>query len=261
MGHSASGTDIANQISNVSQLPLIVCEKYACILPAEPSSSTITLPEISEFILENRSVKFTNGHVETNVDSVIFCTGYMYSYPFLKSLWPPVVSDGNRVQNIYQQIFYHPIPTLSFIGLPQRIIPLPVSEGQSALIARIFSGRLSLPSEAHMQSWEEEYLDQTGEGKVFHNLAFPLDATYINMLHNRSASAVTRIGLENDGKGKLPPYWGEKEQWVRERFPLIKEASLKLGAERHKVTTLEELGFDFKEWKKGNEVNVAEPRL
>lgn len=213
----------------------------------------VARPQISELIVQERTVVFEDGQIEKDVDSIIFCTGYMYSFPFSSHLSPPLVTNGNRTRNLYQQIFYHPSPTLSFIGLPQRIVPLPVSECQSAVIARIYSGRLSLPSESKMRAWEDSLVSEKGDSKSFHTLAFPLDAQYINFLHDWALSAQPEAKLGNDGKGKIPPYWGAEQQWVRERFPLIKLASRALGEDRFRITSLGELGFDYEEWKKENE--------
>jgi hypothetical protein len=207
------------------------------------------VPEIAEFIVQDRAVRFVDGHIEKDVDCVIFCTGYMYSFPFLSSLQPPVVGTGERTQNLYQQIFYHPIPSLSFIGLPQRIVPFPVSEAQASIIARVLSQRLALPSPREMKAWEDTLIEEKGSGKSFHILAFPLDAAYINYLHDWALKASKNARLRNGGVGKIPPYWGEQQQWIRQRFPLIKIASRKLGADRHRVTSLQELGFDFERWK------------
>lgn len=261
VGNSASGIDLSAQISTVSQRPLLISEKEgkstSIIPPIDDNPATELVPEIEEFIIESRSVRFANGRVEHNIDNVVFCTGYMYSFPFLASLEPKIVSTGERTQNLYQQIFYHPIPTLSFIGLPQRIVPLPVSEAQGAAIARVLSGRLTLPSQAIMKAWEEDLITAKGAGKGFHTLAFPLDAKYINYLHDWSLEALPKPELANGGKGKIPPYWGEEKQWVRESFPLIKVASRNLGPERHKITSLKELGFDFEQSKAEKSVDAA----
>jgi len=248
VGHSASGLDLANQISLVSIQPLIISERAESVLSLDNTGIKKYLPEIKELIVENRSVRFANGHIENKVDFIVFCTGYMYSYPFLTTLSPPVVSNGARVQNLYQHIFYYPRPTLSFLGLPKRIVPFPVSEAQVAYVARILSGRLQLPSNIEMKNWEEALLANTGE-KGFHTMGFPLDASYINELHALSMSALLRPELSNEGKGKITPYWGVEEQWTRERFLLIKQASMKLGAKRREITNLKDLGFDFEEWK------------
>lgn len=220
--------------------------------PLTPTSdpTTTILPEISEFIIQDRAVRFTNGHLLKNVDKVVFCTGYLYSFPFLKHLKPPIVTTGERTEGLYRQIFWRPNPTLSFIALPQRIVPFPISESQGAVIARVLSGRLSLPSSSEMLSWEKSRIAQHGAGKSFHILGFPADAQYINDLHAWSLSATRDPKLENDGVGKIPPYWGDKEQWIRERIPGIKSASRAWGKNRLQITTLEQLGFDFESWKK-----------
>lgn len=94
-----------------------------------------------------------------------------------------------------------------------------------------------------MAQWITDWMDAQGGSN---SLAFPLDAEYINSLYEISMSATRRDGLENDRRGKEPPFWGERERWMRGRFPDIKKASQMLGERRRDVTTLEELGFYFK---------------
>ncbi|KAK1854847.1 putative flavin dependent monooxygenase [Colletotrichum chrysophilum] len=252
VGNSASGIDLSAQISTVCKLPIIVSEKTTPNTPAEDRSSWAKMvPEILEFIPEGRKVRLANGEVESDVDGVVFCTGYFYSFPFLSALSPPVVTDGAYARNLYEHLLYIDDPTLAFAGIPQRIVPFPVAEGQAAFVARAWADRLPLPSTAEMREWEAKMLKDKGESKMLHNLAFPKDLDYINMLHARSLEAAKREGLENDGVGKIPPFWDDEKRWTRERFPLIKIASRKLGEKRHEVTTLEQLGFDYKAWKAG----------
>jgi len=56
------------------------------------------------------------------VDTVVWCTGYDYSFPFLEGsglLTPPVSA---RVHPLYEQLFHVRHPSLSFIGLQQRYL-------------------------------------------------------------------------------------------------------------------------------------------
>lgn len=252
VGNSASGIDLSAQISTVCKLPVIISEKTVPNTPAEDRSSWARMePEIVEFIPEGRKVRFANGGVEADVDGVVFCTGYFYSFPFLRDLSPPVITDGACARNLYEHLLYIDDPTLAFAGIPQRIVPFPVAEGQAAWVARLWADRLRLPSTPEMRDWEVQTLRDKGEGKMMHNLAFPKDLEYINTLHARSLEAEKRSGLENDGVGKVPPFWDDEKRWTRERIPLIKIASRKLGGKRHEVTTLEQLGFDYKAWKAG----------
>lgn len=113
------------------------------------------------------------------------------------------------------------------------------------MLARVYAGRLALPSYAEMGEWEEE---RTGrEGGKFHVLGYPRDAEYINMLCDWAAGAEKREGLENGGRGKVARRWGERECWMRERFPGIRRAFVERGEERKRVRTVEELGFVFED--------------
>ncbi|KAJ5772275.1 hypothetical protein N7520_002804 [Penicillium odoratum] len=245
VGHSASGIDIASQISQVSQHPLLISERTETILPPNKAAVTKSLPEISLLDAKNSRVLFANGHEEKDVDNIVFCTGYHFSLPFLSSTQPSIITDGLRPHNLYQHVFFTSEPTLALIGFPQRIVPFPISQAQGAWVARVFSGRLKLPSQAVMEEWIEEWKAERGDGRNFNVLGFPLDAEYINSLHKISSAAMRRDGLENDGRGKRPPFWGAKEKWTREKIPLIKKASQALGSRRREIKSLEELGFKF----------------
>ncbi|KAF5252953.1 hypothetical protein FANTH_2040 [Fusarium anthophilum] len=254
VGNSASGVDVSAQLSTVAKQPIFISEKEkATVVPPAKEPWAAGVPEIVEFLPSQRGVRFANGQIENDIDSVIFCTGFHYSYPFLKSLDPTVVvPSGGHAAHLWEQILYTADPTLSFLSVPQRIVPFPIAEAQSALIARIWSGRLNPPSEAAMEAWVQEQHEKKGEGKAIHVMAFPEDVDYINRLYelSKTANEAPELGLENDGEGKRPPYWGLDKRWVRERVPKIKLASRAAGDKRHELRTLEDLGFDYEEWKR-----------
>lgn len=244
----------------MSKHPLLISERTATALSTEQAAVAESLPEISLLSAEEGRVQFVNGHEERDVDHIIFCTGYHFSIPFLSSLQPPLVTDGVRPHHLYQHVFYSKEPTLALIGFPQRIVPFPFSQAQGAWVARVLSGRVALPSEIEMERWIGEWTVNRGEGRSFNILAFPLDAAFINSLYELSSHATRKNGLENDGYGRTPPFWGEKEKWTRARFPLIKKAAQALGDRRAQVKSLEELGFDF-EREIAQDAVVGNPRL
>lgn len=176
VGNSASGVDIAAQVAAFSKSPLIISQKSESYLQPGRSSAKLEKPQIVEYIPEDRSVLFADGTVESGIDAIIYCTGYFYSFPFLESLKPPLITTGECVENTFQHIFYRPQPTLAFAVLNQKIIPFPLAEAQSAVIARVWSGRLQLPSESDMEDWERQTRERTGGGRTFHVLKFPQDA-------------------------------------------------------------------------------------
>ncbi|KAF1996914.1 flavin-containing monooxygenase [Amniculicola lignicola CBS 123094] len=245
VGNSASGLDISSQIATVCQQPLLWSVRSPSQFGPSPDPLKQEYPPISKFIPSTRGVEFENGAIETNIDAVVYATGYFYSLPFLEGLKPELIGNGTHVQNTYKHLFYAPRPTLSFLVLNQRVIPFPVSEAQSALLARVYSGRLSLPSVTSMRKWESDRIAEVGDGKNFHLLLFPKDGHYINELADWAETAEPRDGLDNQGKGKVPPRWGKWEFWCRENFPAIRRAFVGKGEERHSIRTLEELGFVY----------------
>jgi hypothetical protein len=64
------------------------------------------------------------------------------------------------VHGTFQHIFSISNPTLEFLALPQKAIPFPIAEMQASVVARVFSGRLFLPSKKTMQLWERERLEK-----------------------------------------------------------------------------------------------------
>lgn len=252
MGNSSSGIDIGYQISHVCQRPLIVSRRRPSPLSIIPEERKEELPEIQEFILDQRALRFADGRVETNVDAVVFCTGYSYSYPFLSSLHPSVVDNGSRTRHVYKHIFCARQPTLAFLALPQKIIPFPLAECQAAVIARVWANRLEVPSQDEMDAWEETTLADRGSDKAFHVLTFPQDADYMKELYEWSLQGRPKPGVT----GKTPPVWGDWERWIRSNIPAMKERFVKLGDARHGIRRVEELG---QEWHHFQRPSTARP--
>ncbi|KAF2203778.1 flavin dependent monooxygenase-like protein [Delitschia confertaspora ATCC 74209] len=259
VGNAASGVDISTQIAPICKHPLLWSNKSASRLSPSPSSLKRDLPPIKSLDPSTRTVEFEDGTIESAVDFIIFATGYFYSLPFLSNTSPPLITNGSRVENTYKHLFYAPRPTLSFVALPQRVIPFPIAEAQSSVLARVYSNRLSLPAYHEMKKWEEKRLAEVtavggtgntgGDGeKSFHLLLFPKDGNYINELCSWASRAEPREGLENEGHGKVAKRWGEWEFWCRDNFPAIKRAWVEKADERHGIRTLDELGgFVFEE--------------
>lgn len=257
VGNAASGTDIASQIGVVCKHPLLMSQRSESPLAFAAGYKEI-VPEIAEFLpnsVGTRAVRFANGRVEEDFDAIVFATGYYYSFPFLSSLESKFISTGERVQHLYKHLFYIDDPTIAFFGLPAKIIPFRTVEGQGAVVARVWAGRLELPPALEMSRWEEKAIAERGVGKAFHVLPFPKDFEYYNGLVDWAARA-TGHG------GKSPMKWSAKETWARERFPAIKRAFADRGYTRHGVKTLQELGFDYDAWlKEQNSRNGAESEI
>lgn len=243
VGNGASGTDIASQIEEVSKHPLLMSQRSESIMTSAGGYKEI-VPELAELLPNShgtRAVRFADGRVEEDVDAILFATGYYYSFPFLSSLEFKLISTGERVQNTYKHLFYIHDPTIAFIGLPMKIIPFRIDEAQGAVVARLWAGRLELPSTQEMSRWEERVIAERGPGKAFLDLSCPKEFEYHNELVDWATHATGQ-------GGKMPMRWSAKDRWARERIATMKKAFAEKGDARHGIMTLRELGFDYDAW-------------
>ena len=183
IGYAASGVDITFHISSQAKLPVLVSRKSVSYL-SHPATYIKDVPEVVEFIAPShgtRAVRFSDGRIESELDAVLFCTGYFYSFPFLSSLKPPIITTGMQVEELYKHIFWMNDPTLAFIGLPSRVIPFRTFEGQASVIAKVWADRISLPGQKDMRLWYDES-HETSPGGKSHVMDHPKDFQYHNEL-------------------------------------------------------------------------------
>lgn len=219
IGDYASGTDIATQISVTAEKVYVSVKDLQSESDIDKFATRIGL--ITKYDYNNdRSVHTIDNERISDIDVIIFCTGYLYSIPFLHKYLPNLITDGNQVNDLYKQMFYFPDPSLSLVALPKFVIPMPIAEAQSSIIARYYSGRLELPSTAEMQTAYKQELAEKGAGKTFHNLQFPADVEYANQL----LAWIVDTGL--DSRGLLPPLWDEERVANRKNTKALKSKRL-----------------------------------
>ena len=240
VGNMASGSDIGAQIKEVCASPLIFSVKEpTTTVPTSPDAEVLEKPPITHFEPTTRTLTFADSTTVSGVDEVLYCTGYLYDYPFLPaSVFNPSSDTTTPRKPTFQpprldHFLLPPThPTLAFMQLTMKIIPFTFAETQASVISRLWSGRLSLPLPTPPPSYpaEDEKLEKR------HMLTYPADADYINFTYDWVMSA------EGEG-GKTPPKWGERERWMRRECLAFKKAWQGLGERRFEVQTLEALGF------------------
>ena len=204
-------------------------------------------PALVELMPDDRAASFEDGSVERDIDVLLLCTGYAHSFPFLNPIDPAIKKQGIKALPLYQYIFHMEHPTLAFVEMPEKIVPFPLAESQAAIIARVWSGRLTLPSQSDMQAWWEGIARERGSGKGFHALTPPSDLEYMKDMYDWCLEGKDRASTDNDARGKIPRRWDEKACWLRMEAAEMKKAFNKKGEERHKVLKYEDLGFQFNE--------------
>ena len=99
------------------------------------------------------------------VDTLLLCTGYHYTFPFLSPECGVNVSEEERVTPLWKHLIHTRFPSLSFIGIPNKVCSFPQFDCQLQLVTRILTGEVTLPSQADMEADEHaDYTDRLSRG-------------------------------------------------------------------------------------------------
>ncbi|XP_061180444.1 dimethylaniline monooxygenase [N-oxide-forming] 4-like [Saccostrea echinata] len=161
LGCNYSGEDISLHVVQFAK-KVFACHRR------KPEGFTPSFPKEIEqrppFVrMTNDSVVFPDGSCE-KVDAVIFCTGYRYSFPFLKD--DIITIKDERIQPIYKHMFHIEYPNLIFIGIARQILYFPQYYEMAKLAALVFAGKVKLPSKEEMMADSEaDFQSRLKEGK------------------------------------------------------------------------------------------------
>ncbi|KAG8221572.1 hypothetical protein J3R82DRAFT_1814 [Butyriboletus roseoflavus] len=221
-----------------------------------PQNTTL-VGEIKQFLpisegspIQSGLVELKNGTILSGIDSVIFATGFRYSFPFLpqcydgatyvphegsaKTVSPFLPLDGSHVRDLYLDMFYIRDPTLAFIGLTLGTQSFSLSEYLTLALAKVWTNTAKLPSSQTMRELYQKTVEERG-GYSKHVLflgqeRLPVIRRYLIGWLN--AAAVKYGGKQVDGLPKYSEevghYWAIAHYGglLKERMPEEEEAGL-----------------------------------
>ncbi|KAF7098201.1 hypothetical protein CFC21_099960 [Triticum aestivum] len=182
VGCGASGKDIALDLGRVArEAHLAASSEAEATTPAMSRmlanhGDVLRLHPRVRQLRADGQVEFADGS-SVVADTVIYCTGYAYSFPFLDTGGAVTVSDGGYVVGpLFEHVFTPSLaPSLSFVGVPRKVLIPWFFEVQARWVAQVLSGRHALPSEEQMlRSVEEQLRAREAAGvprKHTHNIA------------------------------------------------------------------------------------------
>ncbi|GAV53219.1 hypothetical protein ZYGR_0AI05030 [Zygosaccharomyces rouxii] len=208
IGKGSSGSDILNQVWTVAN------KVYLSVSNVEPNELATVVPKIKQVDWSQRSVELVNGEKLENIDLLIYSTGYLFSYPFFdpelrRDVLGTTEDSTERLYNLWQQIFYVKDPTLAFSLLPGLIIPFPLAELQAALMVKVFTNKLKVPSLPD----DELYKEQLSQRAKYHQISDFKDVDYYRELQ----SLLDEAGGQNDPF--KPVVWDDNYKTMRENGP------------------------------------------
>ncbi|KAL5000189.1 hypothetical protein BDV10DRAFT_39327 [Aspergillus recurvatus] len=169
VGASVSAADTAVSLIGAAQTPIYAVTRgkyniyfgdHAFKHPSISLRPAITHIDDTE---GSRTVHFGDGTSVSNVDHLIFGTGFTWTLPFL----PQIPMRNNRVPDLYLHVFHQSDPTLVFLGAVGAGLTFKVFEWQAVAAARVLAGRARLPPLEEQKKWEEDRIAARGDGAGF----------------------------------------------------------------------------------------------
>lgn len=234
IGNSASGLDVSMQIADHAKKVYrsVVAESK---MPFVQDQRVTDVPIVRRYDSDSHVIELADGTRLDKVDKIVYCTGYLYSFPYLKTYMDPshpqsLITKGDRLNAFYKQLFYAPDPTLALIVMTKFTVPFPLAETQGAVVARVFSGRLALPSSAEMLASVADEEATKGTGGSFHYLQFPADVNYIRELQAWMTKSTSPNSAADPGvkvEGFEPEVWDDIKYEKRKGATKLKQERLK----------------------------------
>ncbi|TVU48867.1 hypothetical protein EJB05_00148, partial [Eragrostis curvula] len=175
VGLGASGIDIAREISNVAKQVHIASRYFQDRLGKIDSYKNTWMHAEIDCVQDDGQVHFAEESQAVHADTILYCTGYRYCFPFLDL--DGLTVDDNCVGPLYKHVFPPKYaPNLSFIGLPIKSIIFQLFELESKWVAAVLSGRVALPSgEDMLAAVLQDYrrMEEAGRPKRFAHTLWP----------------------------------------------------------------------------------------
>nr|CBX26645.1 pyrrolizidine alkaloid N-oxygenase (ZvPNO) [Zonocerus variegatus] len=155
VGAGPSGHDMALHISYVSKEVFLSRKELKPVEGLFPDNVTEKplLTSLSEY-----TAHFSDG-TSTDVDEILYCTGYRYRFPFL-SPECGVTVDEKYVYPLYLHMLNINKPTMLFIGVSYNACYSIMFDLQAQWVTAVLAGRCTLPDAETMRKEEAEYMEK-----------------------------------------------------------------------------------------------------
>ena len=168
IGAGSSGQDIALDLHPHAKM--VYLSHWKPTLQSEFPKNVTQVSPVDH--LNGNQVVFTSGE-KVEADTILLCTGYKYSFPFLsKECGVKVNIEENQISPLFQHMIHSQFPSLSFIGVTSAIAPFPLFSCQMRLILAVLEGAYKLPCKEQIE--KENQVDL----QVRLDLGWPLRYTH-----------------------------------------------------------------------------------
>lgn len=182
VGSRSSGADVV-ELGAKYAAEIIQSKRSSRLVRPSESPNVITKPVITRYEVSGGDiiVHFEDGTTTKNPDSVVYATGFRYSFPFLKNSFPSFTT-GYVMPDLYQHTFYNKDPLLSLVGVPTDAISFRAFEYQAVLVSRFLARKVVLPPLEEQIRWSLARFHDKGDARAFHTIDWGKKFDYLGLL-------------------------------------------------------------------------------
>ncbi|XP_077971930.1 uncharacterized protein LOC144427120 isoform X1 [Styela clava] len=151
LGSGPSGVDIALDVAKVARH--VYLSHKISPLTSKLRPNIYEMPNIERFNDDGESITFIGGETK-KVSVVIYCTGYLFNFPFLDENCG-ILYKNNHVTPLYKHIVNINYNSMLFIGIPVKIPVFKILDLQVAYAAALVAKKFILPPKQSMLLDEE----------------------------------------------------------------------------------------------------------
>ncbi|KAL6446644.1 hypothetical protein ACFW04_001255 [Cataglyphis niger] len=145
LGAASSGIDIGIELSD-----------YAACVYLSHNHDRLTSPLPLTMIqvagvqsIQETTFRLRDGTTVNDINILIFCTGYKYSFPFLNENCD-IRIDNNYVTPLYKHLINIEHPSMCIVGIPTVVVPFPMFHMQVQYFLALLEGQAALPAKSVM---------------------------------------------------------------------------------------------------------------
>ncbi|KAK8136980.1 hypothetical protein PG984_004920 [Apiospora sp. TS-2023a] len=249
IGVGPSGSDIADKLFKVAKT---VWQSTRGDKESIKNPKIKPVGPIKKLNHKSGAVEIEDGEALTQIDKIIYCTGYNYSHSFLRKgvrAKEPLHGDGMRINDLWKHMFWIEESSLVLIGITKDNPTFPIAQAQAAYAARVLAGNASISAKAAMWRDLAADLEKRKEAKLSiedkaHNLRGEWSKEYIEGLRERCVEDADEEAMNCPlVPGNDPFRWTDRIDWVMKNRQALRKAYVEKACLRKTYPTPESLGF------------------
>lgn len=164
IGSSYSAEDIALQTWKMGAKKVTISYRTAPMDFKWPRGIK-EVPLLKEIMKNGKDGKLINGDIIKDIDSIILCTGYLHSFPFLPNQLTLKTKNCLYPKGLYKGVVWMNNPNLFYLGMQDQWYTFTMFDLQGLFVRDAMLNKIKLPTKSAMIKDAEKWIERSAECK------------------------------------------------------------------------------------------------